>query len=34
MDGVVAVSEEDLVDLYEFAVEHALNGAALQMQAS
>lgn len=23
MDGVIAVSEEDLVDLYEFAVEHA-----------
>jgi CBS domain-containing membrane protein len=34
MDGVIAVSEEDLVDLYEFAVEHAqkrntvpINGA-------
>jgi CBS domain-containing membrane protein len=23
MDGVIAVSEEDLVDLYEFALEHA-----------
>lgn len=29
MDGVIAVSEEDLVDLYEFAVEHAQKRAAL-----
>ena len=28
MDGVIAVSEEDLVDLYEFALEHAQKRGA------
>jgi CBS domain-containing membrane protein len=28
MDGVIAVTEEDLVDLYEFAVEHARKRSA------
>jgi CBS domain-containing membrane protein len=30
MDGVIAVSEEDLVDLYEFALEHAQKRARQQ----
>ncbi len=25
MDGIIDVTEEDLVDLYEFAIEHAMN---------